>query len=207
MATRHSLWLVERRGGSGSGLSDAQIERLSTDANRLVRVHLVKALAERADWKGSKSDVAALLRGKLADNDPFVRRAAADALGRHPSFESIEPLLKLWANTPAEDSHLVHVTRMALRDHLATPGIYKQVQPLADASPIDAARLADLSLGVHNSDSAEYMLRFLSKHQVADAQLGDYVHHVARYIAPQRVGEVHAYAAAHRRTPRPASAP
>ena len=44
----HALWLVER--SEQGGLDAALIERLAADPARLVRVHLVKALAERHDW-------------------------------------------------------------------------------------------------------------------------------------------------------------
>ncbi len=96
-ARAHGLWLAERR--TPGGLSDESVERLAADPSRLVRVHLLKALAERENWSdsGGKLDVAGLMRSKLSDDDAFVRRAAADALGRHPQVESIEPLLALWS--------------------------------------------------------------------------------------------------------------
>ncbi|HXT58607.1 MAG TPA: HEAT repeat domain-containing protein, partial [Pirellulales bacterium] len=125
----HGLWIVERT--TKGGLSEEQIERLAADASRIVRVHLVKALAERPEWTSEKFDLAALVRGKLSDEDAFVRRAAADALGRHPRIESVEPLLKLWAATPADDTHLIHVVRMSLRDHLLSPGMYADIERLA----------------------------------------------------------------------------
>ena len=128
----HGLWLAERR--TPGGLSDESVERLAADPSRLVRVHLLKALAERENWSdsGGKLDVAGLMRSKLSDDDAFVRRAAADALGRHPQVESIEPLLALWSGEPADDTHLIHVVRMALRDHLLSPGMYEQAKPLLD---------------------------------------------------------------------------
>ena len=47
-----------------------------------------------------------------------MQRAAADALGRHPDPENIRPLLDLRQQVPADDTHLLHVVRMALRDQL-----------------------------------------------------------------------------------------
>jgi putative heme-binding domain-containing protein len=190
----HALWLVERRRG---GLSDAQIERLAADPDRLVRVHLLKALAERAAWNRTKLDVAALVRGKLTDEDAFVRRAAADALGRHPDVKNVEPLLALWKSTAADDTHLIHVARMALRDQLLPPKMYSRIETLVDANRDAAARIAELSLGVRTPQSADYLLRYLANHQVSDAQLGEYVHDAARYIADDRLGEVQQYAARH----------
>jgi len=191
----HTLWLVERR--ASAGLSDAQVERLAVDPNRLVRVHLVKALAERAAWNKTTLDVATLVRGKLTDEDAFVRRAAADALGRHPDIKNIEPLLKLWSEAAKDDTHLIHVARMALRDQLRPPKMYSRIETLIAASPDAAARIAELSLGVRTPQSADYLLRYLPNHELSDAQLGEFVHDIARYISDERLDEVHQYAAKH----------
>ena len=96
----HGLWILERLGA----LDDQLVGRLADDRHRLVRVHLVKALAERADWDASDPTVAELVRRKLFDPDAFVRRAAADALGRHPHSANVPLLLRLWAQTPSEDT-------------------------------------------------------------------------------------------------------
>lgn len=183
----HGLWLAERR--TPGGLSDETVERLAADPSRLVRVHLLKALAERENWadSGSTLDVAGLMRSKLSDDDAFVRRAAADALGRHPQVESIEPLLALWASAPADDTHLIHVVRMALRDHLLSPGMYENATPLLDGRPADLARLADVSLGVRTADSAAFLLAYLQANPNNDGRLPEYVHDAARYLPPERV--------------------
>ena len=61
----------------------------------------------------------------LADADPFVRRAAADALARHPHGEHVQPLAeRCGPRHAADDTHLIHVARMALRDQLLAPGVY-----------------------------------------------------------------------------------
>ncbi|MGH7138396.1 MAG: HEAT repeat domain-containing protein, partial [Pirellulales bacterium] len=183
------LWLIERRAAGGI---DAQtIERLIHDPSRLVRVHLLKALAERVDWSGGTLDIAALARASLDDADAFVRRAAADALGRHPQFESVAPLLKLWRTTPGEDSHLIHVVRMALRDHLAQPGIYASLSATA-LDTDDRSRLADVSLGVHTSDSAAYLLGFIHSRPI-ESGTPEYLHEIARYLPAERTTELYAW--------------
>jgi putative heme-binding domain-containing protein len=185
----HGLWLIERR--AEGGLDRETIERLIHDPSRLVRVHLLKALAERSDWPSSSFDVASLVRTSLDDPDAFVRRAAADALGRHPQFASVAPLLKLWRGTAGEDTHLVHVVRMALRNQLVEPGIYASLSATAlDAD--DRSRVADVSLGVHTSDSAAYLLGFIQDRPVED-RTADYLHEIARYLPTARMAEVYAW--------------
>src|SRR5262249_47362255 len=138
---------LERLGG----LESRHVEALAKDADRAVRIHLMKVLAERS-W-----EQAPIVSAALSDNNPFVRRAAADALARHPHSANVKPLLTLWTTTPAEDTHLIHVARMALRDQLLKDGIYEQLAELVgtDADTLD--RLANVSLGVPNANAARYL--------------------------------------------------
>ncbi|HET6881170.1 MAG TPA: c-type cytochrome [Pirellulales bacterium] len=189
----HGLWLVERR--QPGGLDAHTVECLLSDPSRLVRVHMLKALTERIDWSRSSLDgdidLASLVRSKLDDADPFVRRAAADALGRHPQFASVGPLLNLWRSSPGEDSHLIHVVRMALRDHLAQPGMYATLTPKTiDADTIN--RLADVSLGVHSADSAGYLFGFIEGRPL-DGRTADRLSEIARYLPAERLSEVYAW--------------
>jgi len=146
----HALWILERLGA----LDDRLLLALLDDPERLVRVHAVKLLAERTDWKAEKIPAAAIAIAKLEDPDAFVRRAAADSLSRHPDVKNVKPLLDLWSATPADDTHLIHVARMALRDQLAEPGVYAALSSLLAAEPAVRGRLADVSLGVNDEPSA-----------------------------------------------------
>jgi putative heme-binding domain-containing protein len=181
----HGLWVLQRRAPGGLPLET--IRRLADDPSPLVRVHLIKALAERADW--TEGSLHELVRARLIDADPFVRRAAADALGRHLETMSIEPLLKLWQETSLEDTHLIHVTRMALRDHLVRPGVYSQLAELsADAE--HAARLAEVSLGVHTPDAADFLLVQLRKMPI-DSRTAEYLHEVVRFLPADRLSDAY----------------
>ena len=184
----HGLWVLQRLGA----LDDKLITKLAADPDRLVRVHLVDALAERPDWYKEKLDLFKLVREKLNDPDPFVRRAAAEALGRHPAIDNIKPLADLWGRTAAEDTHLIHVCRMALRDQLAVPGMYERLNhtPVPGGDLVLRGRMADVSLGsCRRPDSARTSIacengdtsRFAPKDQ---GRLADFVHHVARYLPP-----------------------
>ncbi len=177
------LWALERL----SGVEPSLVETLSRDPDRSVRVHVIKMLAERP-W-----DDSSLVRAAASDADPFVRRAAADALGRHPSIANVRPLLDLWISTAPDDTHLVHVARMALRDQLLRPGVYAELPAviIADRDRLD--RLADVSLGVANSQSADFVWQAL---QANPAGLGRdaWWHHVVRHISTEKLPEVYAKA-------------
>ncbi len=79
----HGMWALERLGG----LDDTLVSELAGDSDAAVRVHAIKLLGERA-WEKSP-----LVNAALSDSDPFVRRAAADALARHPQADNVKPLL------------------------------------------------------------------------------------------------------------------
>jgi putative heme-binding domain-containing protein len=157
------------------------------DPDRAVRVNVFKLLAERA------GDTSALARSGVTDPDPFVRRAAADVLGRHPTSENVKPLLDLWAATPADDTHLVHVARMALRDQLLEPGVYAELPAIVGSDPAQLDRLANVSLGVPNQESAAFVWRQLQVNPAGGAR-DRYLHHVTRHIGPATLGDLYAFA-------------
>src|SRR5262249_46218231 len=110
----HGLWVLERTGN----LDPATLADALRDPNAPVRVHAQRILTGREKWEGPGR--AAAIAG-LRDPDADVRRNAAHALGRHPGPENLRPLLDLRRAVPPEDTHLLHVVRVALRDQFPTP--------------------------------------------------------------------------------------
>ncbi len=114
-ARAHALWALHR-------LDSAREDELSAaagDADRLVRIHAMRVLAETPNWDGGLRSLA--LRG-LADRDPFVVRGAVDAIGKHPRPAEVAALLELWHRTPDSDVHLRHAIRLALLESIELPG-------------------------------------------------------------------------------------
>ncbi len=170
----HGLWVLERLGS----LDDTTIRALAGDADRLVRVHLMKALAERPVWQSQQGEI---VRAALSDDDAFVRRAAADALGQHPDAANFKPLLELLRSTPSEDTHLIHVARIALRN---------QLRGVADASALTALQLseqeasliAQAAVAVETPAAAALIVLYLKQQRPsADADLARFVQHAAQY--------------------------
>ncbi len=116
----HALWVLQRCGR----LETKDLAAAARDAAVPIRVHAERILASRAAWSADEHQLA--LTG-LADKDANVRRAAADALGLHPAPNNIAPLLKLRHGVPADDTHLLHVLRLALRDQFIAPGAYESI--------------------------------------------------------------------------------
>ncbi|MDZ4781159.1 MAG: PVC-type heme-binding CxxCH protein [Planctomycetia bacterium] len=182
----HAMWVIER--SAPQGCEAELLGLLANDTAREVRVHVMKLLAERPEW--ASQDMAMLARGGLEDDDAFVQRAAADALGRHPAKANLKPLLAAWKLADSQDTHLIHVVRMALRDHLLAPGMYVLAASLAQ-DPEAAARFAELSLGTPTAGAADYLLQWCAQ-QYAAGQLhggthADYLHQLVRYAADERL--------------------
>ncbi len=167
----HFLWLAMRAGK----LSEGTLTQAMAAKDRGLRVHAFKVLAE---WLKPSEQLAGQARTALKDADPFVRRAAAEALGQHPGVANIKPLLTLRAATPAGDTHLVHVVRMALRDQFAGASAWDQIETLSDRERAD---VADVLPGVHSKESAQALLKYLESGKASHDSLPRYVKHVARF--------------------------
>src|SRR5207244_6162384 len=99
--------------------------------------------------------------------------AAAEAVIYHPHPDFVQPLIELVEKTPAEDTHLKHATRIALRNCIAAPDGWKAV-------PEGSATVADVALGIPTAESAAYLPKFLAaKGDIA--KLPETVEHIARY--------------------------
>ena len=194
------LWVIERL----TGLEPELVARLAADPDRLVRVHLIKALGERADWpkiEGTSKGEASTVVAALQDKDAFVRRAAADALSRHPAHEHVKPLLDAWASAPEDDSHLVHTIRMALRDQFLLDGAYDAFAELAAAEREHRKRVAEISLGVPNATAASWLLGYLSDNPTRRGFAAQ-IQHVARHIEEEKLPRVYALALKKAASPR-----
>ena len=93
-----------------------------------------------------------------------MRRAAADALGRHPAAENIRPLLDLRHAVPGDDTHLLLRRPHGSARSAAAGGELGQA---ADRSwtERDARAIADVSLGVPSAEAAAYLMRHLKRYR------------------------------------------
>ncbi len=159
LARSHLLWVLEHV----AGLSDAELDEAIADESRIVRVHAQKILAERSVWREQERSWA--LRA-LDDGDAFVRRAAADAMGRHAHPRFIDPLLEAWDRADEGDTHLIHAARMSIRQQLLNTTDWStersRSKPLleiaAATKTAEAARFALLASNA-NTDHLETALR------------------------------------------------
>lgn len=170
----HALWALYRFGAA----TEQEVAAAGGDSDRDVRVHAMKVLSETANWTEADRDLA--LTG-LGDSDAFVRRAAADALGRHPLYANIRPLLDALRTVPAEDNHLVHTIRMALRDQLRDSKNFERLKA-AVLGVADSRAIADVSVSLPTAAAAEYLLRYVQTSADEPDVVAGYLQHVARHL-------------------------
>lgn len=90
----------------------------------------------------------------LAKDSPFVRRAAAAELQQRPNLKALPGLLQALAETPEQDTHLVHVLKMALREHLKLPAAFQQELP-------ENREIAEIALAVPSQEAADFLFEHL----------------------------------------------
>ena len=196
-ATAHrralALWGLERLGTLG----DAALEGAVTDRAVVVRVQVARLLAERQAWRDAERTWAIRL---LADADPFVRRAAAAALGRHPDVAAVRPLITAWQATASDDAQLVHTLRMALRDTLR--GIDPGALPNLDAALPDGGaagrdgweRLAGIAALAGTDAAAWFALDSARRHGLGPEVTARALASVAERGTPGQIDEAVAFA-------------
>lgn len=163
------------------------------DSDRMVRVHAMRVLSEAAPETRifSKPHEQLVLAG-LRDSDPYVQRAAADALGQHAhgaehgDFVPLDRLLALIHQVPAEDTQLRHVIRMALRNHLRVFGAFPHLEKQKLAVQ-DSGMVADIALGVPGDEPAAFLLQHVQKYSEPRDRLVAFLRHVGRYANPTQL--------------------
>ncbi len=173
-ARAHALWALYRL----DSVRDDDLAAAAGDADRLVRTHAMRVLAETPGWHDGSRSLA--LRG-LADRDPFVARAAVDAIGKHPRPAEVAALLERWHRTPDSDVHLRHAIRLALLEMITLPGTLAH---WAATKPTEAdfAVMAGIALALNSDEAGAFLIDHLRTHQVAPETMRPILTHAAKHL-------------------------
>lgn len=169
----HMLWSLFRLGA----ITEEMLTGASADGDALLRVHVQKMLSEIPQWTPNHLRIA---QAGLIDGDPFVLRAAADAAGRHPDRSLVKLLLMVLQKTPAEDNHLRHVVRMALRDHVKDASVVRELATLP-LEPAERAALAEVAIAAPTPAAAAYVVSHLKQQNSGGPKMAQYLRFAARY--------------------------
>jgi putative heme-binding domain-containing protein len=168
----HALYRLELGAKPGAMIAEQGLPRLQ----------VLRELAEaRADAIGV--DERALMLSCLANPDPFVCRAAVDALGQHPSVVQIDPLLARMEATAESDAILRHAIKIALRNQLETPGAMEYASGVA-RSPVTYELLLDICLALQGEAVGRFMIDHLREDTPPDARSISLLEHAAREAGP-----------------------
>ncbi len=181
-----ALWALARLGS----LDEETLKEAMKSERRDVRVHARTIVAEQSNPAPSILSVA---RDGLKDGDGFVRRASADALGRHPEAENVRALLDARHAAPADDAQLVHMIRMALRDQFVMAVKWPEIGDKS-YTEADFLSLADVAMGTGSEDSARFVLAVIGRYPPSGQTLLTRIHHVSRYGSDTTRTELVAYA-------------
>jgi putative heme-binding domain-containing protein len=182
----HALWALQRLGK----LDDQALLTCAREPmDRDLRVHGLKVMAERSELAPTLRELA---QAELKDPDPFVKRAAAETLGIHADASNLRPLLALRQSVSPDDSHLLHVVRIALRDQLQSDVAWAALEKM-ELSERDRQDLADVATGVHGARAAAFLLDRLRSGVPKGEDPSRFVHHVARYGAEGSVEKLLEY--------------
>lgn len=191
----HAIHAADRRALATWGLArlgklDGEpLERATMDPARVVRVHLMKALAEMPGWNTARGD---LVRAKLADADPFVRRAAAEALAQHPDPASLSSLLGAWIAAPSDDTQLIYALRISVRNQLrqAPPDVLAGLTLTDD----EWLKLIEIAVTVPDDATAWFAFDFVRGHDVQSNIMSRCLTSVAQHCGADRLDEAVGFA-------------
>ncbi len=168
----HALWVLQRTGKAHL----ITLGEAATDRAEVVRVHAMRVFREQD--KPEALDRLIPLQG-LLDTSPMVRRAAVEALAKHLSIDNLRVVLGSLGGPAGDDPNLRHSTRISLRDQLLAAKDWENT--LGDLTDADRRAIADVAPGVHNAESAAYLVSYLKRGGETPENRVRYFRHVARY--------------------------
>ncbi len=177
-----ALWVLERL----NSLPQDVLLKALENKEPLIKVHALRIVAKRKD---NKTYFAAAGRS-LQNENPHVRRAAAEAMMQFSSLASVEGLLKLDHGIDSADSHLRYTTRLSLRNILRNERLTKEVAG-REWTDIDMATLAKVMTGVQNKPAAAFLFEYLKQNQgLSKENQMIFLQQVARFQAAENAGDL-----------------
>lgn len=116
-ASVHALWILYRL----NALDNATLNSALKNEDPILRAHAFRILKEKE--KLSDEHNIMVKNALTSDPDPFVKRMAAEILGKFPDIENLPLLLALHDQTDQNDTHLRYTALLSVRENLKNPGV------------------------------------------------------------------------------------
>ncbi|MCC5936586.1 MAG: c-type cytochrome [Lunatimonas sp.] len=179
------LWALFRLGSLQEGTLKAALYH----EEPLVRVHAYRIFANLEQWDEEQRGWA--LDG-LSDKDPHVRRAAGEAVNRHPHAAFYKALVQAHQLADPEDTHLIYTLKMALFTHMHDPAMIRMAAD--EAWPEEQAALLALVISDTSSPEAgSYLFDYLKYRKVPEHSWLGYVRSVSRSIPENQLRDAVAF--------------
>ncbi|MCH8828459.1 MAG: HEAT repeat domain-containing protein, partial [Planctomycetes bacterium] len=175
----HALWALHRLGRLKQDLLIASAE----DESALVRIHAMRILSESLLWNRRFRQLAVK---RLSDPDDVVRRAAADALGRHADAAAVRPLLNALHKVAQPDAHLRQTIRIALKAQLQQPGALRKLQSQR-MNETDRRAIAEITLAVRSEAAAAFLIDQVRRGKFDRGSLRASLAHAAKFLPADRI--------------------
>jgi putative heme-binding domain-containing protein len=141
---------------------------------------LIRGLSGQPKWSDAEQKI--VLEFLKSPGSPHLRLACVEAISFHPNAAGVEPLIEVLKKCPAEDNHLRHATRIALRNCLRDDP--KSWPPFRDRdarargfNPI----YAEIAVAIPNLQASQYLLSQLITGHVPEDRIPAAVEHIARH--------------------------
>ncbi|MEZ6126352.1 MAG: c-type cytochrome [Planctomycetaceae bacterium] len=163
-------------------LEAATLTRFFRQGNLRTRIHVQRIASEQT----ASPEIDALIRLGLRDPEGLVRRAAADAAGRHASIDLMKEVINATAVCSDDDVHLKHNLKIALRHQLNQPD---SVGWFIDHDQPEVAQraVADILPAVTGQRTTELVLSLLQRGAIAADQRRQLMQHAAENASPENV--------------------
>lgn len=176
----HAIWVLHRTVGVSQGTAKSLMQE---DVAREAWVHLIKALGKTVAWEPWHFDA---VRTAVTHEDAFVRRAAAEALSKHPDAQNVAPLLGQLRRTDPNDEQLVHQIRIAIRNQISSPEIASDLLHLP-LSASERKQLVEFAATAPNGPAAALIIDEALHGRVSDELLLDALPAAAQYVDAGRL--------------------
>lgn len=152
-----AVWIYLRSGA----LNQLPVASIA-QADPLVQVHYLRALARHSSWSAEQL---AFVQRSLIATHPMIRRAAAETASLHPDLALVGAILQSLESAPAEDVQLRHMLRIALRNHLQLPESLKRLGGIAWKCE-QLHWLADVAPGLKQNGGVAWVVYLLEQSEL-----------------------------------------
>ena len=183
LAAVDALWLIYRLGA----LKAEQVRKAASASSLELRLATQKVIAAHSS---TEDYFEPLIAAGLVDDEPMVKRFAANAAANHTSDNLVAGLVSQVLACPGNDPQLRYALRLALRNHLKDSELFGRYVK-TDLTDREMLEIANLCLSLKTPQSAEFLVRNLDRFSDVDpGTLGAWLEFSVQYAPMETLDSV-----------------